>query len=258
MSEENQIVEQETEVLENADIPETQEAAPEETPEVKEKNNIQKRIDKITREKYEAKNELDLERKQRTELEQRLKELETKVTTTPEPTLESYDYDENAYNQAVIAKTVQDQVAKAAQETSQAQEKARQEQQMIAEFKQLAVKEAEFASSIEDYDQIAKNPNLPINDDMAAVIRTSEQGPALLYHLGKNPELAFNISNMDTLSAQRELVRIEAGLNNKPNLVSNAPTPPPGDIGGDSVVVKNMDDLPLDEWMKIRNKQVHG
>jgi len=256
MTEENAALEGEVvepvEAVENADIPENTEAATEEAK--PEKNNLQKRIDKITRDKYEAYNERDQLAKENEQLKAKL---DNPIQPTQEPTLEGFDYDESAFNQAVIAKAVQDQVAKATEETMFAQQKAAKEKQMIEEYKTLATKEAEFAGKVEDYDQVAKNPNLPINDNMADIIRTSDQGPALLYHLGKNPEMAYNIANMDQMSAQRELLRVEASLDNKPNLVSNAPDPAPN-IGGENTVSQDPEDMSIEEWVKWRNKQAHG
>ena len=122
--------------------------------------------------------------------------------------------------------------------------------------KQFAAKEAQFASEIQDYDQVAKNPMLPITDEMAEIIQTSDNGPALAYHLGKHPDQAYGIAQMDPISAQRELLKIEASFN-KPRAVSNAPEPV-SDVGGADVPVLDMDNLPMEEWMKRRIRQVHG
>jgi hypothetical protein len=242
-----------TDEIENADI-ETPEAAPEETPEQKEKSGIQKRIDEITRQKYEAINERDLLKKEREELAAKLAEFENQKK--PDPTLESFDYDEDAYNQALIDQRAEAAARKILEQERTQQTQAQEQAKVLEQVKAFSEKESKFAQEIQDYDQVAKNPNLPINDVMADIIRTSDNGPALAYHLGKNPHEAYRISQLPPMQAQRELLNIEHNFT-KPASISTTPEPVP-DIGGNDIPIKDMDDLPTDEWMKRRRKQVYG
>src|SRR3990172_11109261 len=84
-------------------LPEAQTPAPK-------KDAVQERIDKLTREKYDALRKRDRETYQREALEARLKALETapKPEVAPQndfPTLESVGYDEGKFYAAVAAFT---------------------------------------------------------------------------------------------------------------------------------------------------------
>jgi hypothetical protein len=238
-------------------LPETTEEATVATPEEEKKSNLQKRFDTITREKYEAMQEKDLIKKQNEELQAQLDTLNNKPAV--EETLESHDYDEEAYNKAVIASEAEKAATRIIEQRDQISTKAAQQADSFAKAKEFASKEADFSSSVEDYDKVAKNPMLPINETMEGVILASDSGPALAYYLGSNPDQAYAIAQMEPFGAQRELLKIELGLN-KPANVSNTPAPIPGDIGGNNTAVTGgLDDsLSTEEWIRRRNKQVHG
>lgn len=244
MSEE--ITPDEGEVVE---VPEEQVEAPQEAP----KSNLQDRFDKITRQKYEAIQQSESLEKQNKELQAKL----DAIPEAPEPTLENNDYDDEAYTKAVTAQLVDSGVKKAMaeQEAERQQGLDRQSQETIS--REFAGREAQFSSSVEDYDAVAKNGMLPINDVMAHVIKTSDNGPAIAYHLGKHPDEAYNISNMDQYSAQKALIQIEMGFK-KPQLVSEAPAPMDvsvsGQGGGGSIGLS--DDLSSEEWQRRRAKQL--
>lgn len=235
-----------TDEIEDVDLPEIEEESTEAEP--KEKSNLQARFDKITREKYQALTEAEQLRKEVEEL--RAKVTETKPKT---PTLEEYDYDEEAHTQALIDA----KVAAAVQETLRKQQtEAQRNAEVSQRVQKFAEKEAKFAQTVDDYDQVTRSESLMINDLMAEIIQTSDKGPEMAYFLGKNPQEAYRISRLPPIEAQRALLRIEAGAEAKP-AITRAPDPVP-DIGGEDVPVEDMDKLPPEQWMKRRNRQVHG
>jgi len=103
---------------------------------------------------------------------------------------------------------------------------------------------------------------------MADVAMDMENGPEVLYYLGKNPALADEIARLSPLSAARELGRIEAKLLNKPEAekVSKAPAPAPKIAAVESSMKvsptsPDSDKISTEDWMKQRNKQLrkkHG
>jgi len=238
--------------LENVDLPEEEEAT-EEAPEAKEKSNLQSRFDKITREKYEAMNERDQLKKEAEELRKKLEE----APPPPEPTLEQHDYDEDAYNEALIASRVQAEVDKAIKAQQQSSQSQQAQQEAAQKSQAFAAKEAEFAKEVPDYDQVARTDAVPISEAMADIIMDSDKGPAIAYHLGKNLNDAYRISQLPPVLAAKELFKIEASLAQPAN-ISNAPEPAP-EIGGmDTPVQELSDKLSTEEWIKRRNRQVHG
>lgn len=70
-----------------------------------------------------------------------------------------------------------------------------------------------------DYDVVVGNPHLPITPSMADVIKDSDVGPDLAYHLGKNPREAARIAELPAHRQAAELGRLEARL--------SAPKPQP-------------------------------
>ena len=102
--------------------------------------------------------------------------------------------------------------------------------QIDADF---ATREAAFAKDKPDYHTLVDDDALPITPAMAQAIKTSESGPAVAYHLAKNPAEARRISGLHPLAQARELGIIEARLSGataaappvKP--ASDAPEPPP-------------------------------
>jgi len=78
-----------------------------------------------------------------------------------------------------------------------------------------------------DFDQVARNPNLPVTAPMAEAITSSELGPEILYHLGLNPKEADRISRLSPILQAKEIGRIEAKLVSDPptKKTTNAPAP---------------------------------
>jgi hypothetical protein len=108
---------------------------------------------------------------------------------------------------------------------------------------------------------------------MAEVIADSEDGPAVAYYLGKNPEAAAAIAQLPPSAAARELGKLEARLaferekartpaTPARSAVSQAPPPPPKieasepDVAPVSAGDPDSDKLSVNEWMRRREKEV--
>ena len=224
-----------------------------EAPEQKEKSNLQKRIDDITRQKYEALNEKEQALK---ELEELKAKLSSTNTGKPDPTLEAFDYDQDAYNQALISAEAEKAALRVIEQRDQQQQTLQQQSQQVEKIKKFSEKEAQFSQSVADYDQIAKRPDLPINEVMADIIFNSDNGPAIAYYLGSHLDELYKIKDLPQIQAQRELLSIEMKLTTKP-IVSSAPEPVP-DIGGVDSPNVDPNKLSPEEWRIWRNRQVHG
>jgi hypothetical protein len=94
-----------------------------------------------------------------------------------------------------------------------------------------------FRATTPDFDTVISNPNLPnLHPRAAARVVNHEKGPAIAYHLAKNPDLAVRISRLDADSQLVAIGRIEASLeapaSAKPQkapaapAASRAPAPP--------------------------------
>jgi len=125
-------------------------------------------------------------------------------------------------------------------------------------------REEEARNKYDDFEQVAYNPDLPITDEMAEVIKDSALGPDVAYHLGKNPAEARRIARLTPLAQARELGKIEATLASNPPVkkVSSAPDPikPVGSRSSnptyDPTDPRSVKALSDRDWIEARNKQV--
>jgi hypothetical protein len=95
----------------------------------------------------------------------------------------------------------------------------------------------EFAEEHPDYEDVAMNRDLSINQTMAEFILEDEVGHKVAYHLGKNPDEASRISRLSPIKAIEAMVELKRELTKKqvPS-VSKAPAPisPVGSTGKSS------------------------
>lgn len=103
-----------------------------------------------------------------------------------------------------------------------------------------------------DFDQVALAPEVPITEQIADIIRSSDSAADLAYWLGKNRAEAMRIAQMPPIAAARELGRIEASLSApKPRTESNAP-PPINPGKGTGSGVKSPDKMTAEEYRAWR------
>ena len=233
-------------------------AAPQEGEAPEKPKGVQKRLDELTRNWREAQRQN----------EALLRILESQGKTPeqrPEPvapkTLADFNYDETQY-QAHLMQQATQQAVEAAKRELQAQAQRERE---IRRQQTFAQKQAEFAETVEDYRDVVFNESLPITPAMAEVIQESDDGPALAYHLGKNPDLAARIAALPPIAAAREMGRLEARLSAekekaKAPVVSKAPPPVPKIEAVEPALNIRPDDpasdaLDIREWVKKRDKQ---
>jgi hypothetical protein len=196
--------------LESAPEPEVK---PEE-PEVKE-DGFQKRINKVTADKYAEKRRAD-------EAEQKLKELQAAApvqSVSDAPKLEDFDYDQDKYNDALIDHRVNAAVNKqvATQKEASSQESAQKAAQAFNE------RVATFGK--DDFNDVANAiPVLP--SGVADALVGAENGAELIYHLGTHLDVADKLSSMTPQMAMMELGRISANMSAQPETkLSAAPEP---------------------------------
>lgn len=105
----------------------------------------------------------------------------------------------------------------------------------------------------DDFDAIAFNRDLPVNEAMMRVIVNSPAGPDTLYHLGMNPREAQRISRLDPLAAAHELGRVEGMLSMpSPRNITGAP-PPVRPVSGSEVPVKDPENMTYEEYRRWRS-----
>ena len=111
-----------------------------------------------------------------------------------------------------------------AQELVAQRDAAKQQAEIMEAY---ADSEEKVRDKYDDYDQVARNPNVPITPVMAEAIYESDVGPEVAYYLGSNVKEAARISRLSPFMQAKEIGKIEARLASDPPVkkTSNAPAP---------------------------------
>lgn len=188
-------------------------------------------LNRAQREALEARRELEELRRQLAERDGKREE-PTPAKPEGKPTLEQYDYDQEAYLTALADWRLAEREREREQQTQQ-----QQAQQATAErITQLQAAEAEFSKANPDYEGVAKNPQVPITQLMADVmLENPSTAPAIAYYLGQNVEEAARIAQMTPVQAARAIGAIEAKVTTTPK-----PAPPPKPVKKAAPVVPTL------------------
>ena len=213
---------------------------------------VQKRIDRLTQEKYRLRAELDFLRSQQPQQAQPAQQAQQ---TSQAPKLEQYNSIEEYLDALADHKASQkfDHLAK----EREAKESQTRQQQEVAKLHESYTKQTEQArQAYGDFDDVVQDPDLPISQAMAEAIMRSTNGADVAYYLGKNPDQAARIASLDPFSAAVEIGRIAATVvRPQPRKTSNAP-PPIQPVGARATPVTDPDKMSADEWIKWRNGQL--
>ena len=219
----------------------------------------QSRIDEVTRQARTAERERDYWKQRAERQEAFLNEShqgdpEKQKGPNLDKTLEDFEYDVGAYTKYVTKETAQ--YFKEQNDEIQ----SRQEAEKVLEGH--IAREAEFSAQVEDYQEVALNENLHVSPLMADVIRRTDDGPAVLYHLGQNPQISAQIA---ALSPQMQLLEM-GKISNRLATTSEPPkskTPPPAKtLSGAKPPTKirsnepDSDKLSDEEWLKRERERV--
>ena len=214
-----------------AEAPESTAAEPEGDDADKALKRMQRRIDKRTADVYRTRAENE-------QLKQKLAELETKSGKAEVQEPQSTD-------PVVLAK----QIAKVARFTEKANT-------LVAEG---TSKHKDYMDALKDLSSevgdFVKPNGLP-SQFMEAVLEVADKPTELLYHLGKNPDLAADLADLSPYQLAKRLDRIERGLNEKQTpKISNAPKPlePVKARSSDSDLGPGLSDA---EWIRRREAQL--
>lgn len=235
------------------------EETPAEPQQPKEAKGVQKRINELTANWREEQRQKQQLLDQNLELQRRLTQAPEKEATS-EPTAEPKLEDYSSYEEFVDARADfrAEQKVNEKFEAWKAEQSQATEVQTQAEQRQAFDNRAQtFAESHPDFDEVARNPNLPVTPGMAELLNVSEKGPELLYHLGQNPGEAARLASLPQGQAAMELGRIEAQLSVlQPNTQTSAPPVIEPLTDGQGSKTKDPDEMTTSEWQEWRNAQI--
>lgn len=234
---------------ETPETPEAPGAKPAEKPE-----GVQKRIDELTRKRYEAEREAAYWRGkaegQKPEAGQGSEE-----AAQAKPKQEAYQ----SYEEYLEALTDWKLTARLKTERTRIQEES--QKQTVAQGFEAQVKSAREKHA--DFDALVYNESLQISETMREVILQSDDGASLAYHLGKNPEEAARIARLAPMAQIMAIGRLQATL--EANAAAPAPAPAPSTAPAPIIPVKASapgqtglrEDLSIGDWMKRRNAELY-
>lgn len=265
IGESQEIVTSATQEAQQGEQPQAPESAPETTQadtaeddqEHKLPKGVQKRIDRLTREKYRHQAELEVARRELETLRNRQPEQRQTTTQEGAPKAEQF----SSYEDFLEAKAewkAEQKVAEvlSRQAESNKRQSAQAEQSKLQQSWEKRVDEA--IGIYDDFEEVALSPDVPITDTMSQAILRSEKGADVAYYLGKNREVAAQIAGMDPLSAAIAIGRIEATLARPAAKKATGAPPPINPVGSRSAPAKDPEKMSTEEWMKWRNSQVNS
>jgi len=222
-----------------------------------EKSGFQKRIDELTREKYEAQRQAEQIRAENEAIRQQMLQAQYQGEDEPFPTLEDAGYDEQRYQQEIqgwYARRQQDafqrqQYAEAARQ--QAEQQAKQAAELRSKVQEAVHKYPDFLVKIQD----PQLPNLAeISPAAFEAVSTSEHFGDVSYYLAQNPAEVYKLRDMSPLAAVRAIAKLEAKFEAKTQTNPNTPPPPPSRVKGKGGAEKDPSKMSIDEFMAWRNK----
>lgn len=224
----------------------TEEPAPSEAGEYVEVDNdkIQARFNKLTAEKYAEKNRAD-------ELERRLAQLETQAPTQTQteaarPTIEQFDYDQDAYNAALIKYETTQAIEQFQARQTEAQ-KAQEQQRIQNAFNERVAK---FTEKAPDYVEKVNGMFNTLGTAMPqhVVEAIMKKGPEVAYYLSDHLDVAAELTNMDALSSGIMIGEISAQLAvTKPKIKPSAAPDPIEPVNSSGSIPKTMEDMSMEE-----------
>jgi hypothetical protein len=200
---------------------------------------------------------------------------EPEPVVAPKPMREQFA-DPDAYDEALVAWAVQRGAGEAAQRTAQeferrqhaereAQEVARRTEAERQQFDGLRTSYAEKRAKLledpayADFELVAEDEKLPITDTMLPPLLLADNGPAVLYHLGKHHDEAARIAALNPMLQAMEIAKISARL-----AIPDRPQPsrlprPMAPVGGNNAAApKSPGEMTTEEYAAYRTPQLQN
>jgi hypothetical protein len=220
-----------------------------------------KRIDELTKDKHDARRQAERLEQMLEKQEQILRQYspiqdQAPSLAPPEPSQFAGGQYDPRYMDAMMQYTRESAVMEAKQAVAQEYEqRARAQTQQVAQAK-LETAEAAARVRYADYDsiieRITSDPILAQNQTIREAILGMENGPDIAYQLGRNLDVAYEISNMSPIQAGMRL----ASIIRQDAKSSTAPKPirPINGTGGTNNV-KSYSEMSTSEYIAARNAE---
>ena len=214
---------------------------------------VQRRINNLTREKYQLRAELEQLRKQVAEVSQPRQPTQAQGA----PKLEQFQsFDE--YVAAVSEWKAEQKFSELTTAQQRAYQEAQQRQQAAATTQAWESRLNEARKGTPDYDEIIESADVQVTQAMGRAILDSEQGPMVALYLARNPEEADRIAALNSDAAvARAIGRIEAKLEAEELVKKQSSAPKPASaVRGTAGPASSLDTQDIATFMKLRRQQI--
>lgn len=236
-----------------------------ETDKPRKKNGFQKRIDKLNARVTASAQEVEYWKREAMKVatapKAESKVDQTSAAGTGKPHIDSFDSHAEYVEALTDWKTDQKLM-----ERDQRQAKSQLEIEQTNALKTHTSRVESFKGQHDDFDEMMENlADVPNSPALQSIIVSSDNGPALLYELAKNPEEAKRIALLSPLAAAREMGKLEARLSTpakttkEASKITKAPRPmEPVGKGGKGAISKSIFDPSLSqrEYERLRAEQI--
>ena len=269
---------------ESATAPTEEETGAPEAEPKKQSRGVQKKLDELRREAEDAKRQAQSEREERlrvlTMLEQQQQAApaeEESTDTAPDKPMRADYPDDDDWDEALMsyADTKAEFTARREIKATIEAERQRAEAASVASAQeqireQYQARIDKFIADKPDFHEVAESPDVIVSIPVAHAIMHSDNGPALQYHLGSNPDEAKRIMALSPPLQLVELGKIESRLvpvetpaapagtspAPAPRQISAAPPPiTPLNAGDAATITKDPQTMTMDEYKAHRAKQ---
>lgn len=219
-------------------------------------NRVQKRIDQVVKEREAEKRKNEALERELAELKRSKEEPQKPASKEPvESDFETYD----EYLDALDSfEKSQDEAPKADKKTDKAPEQDKPAGLTESQMTAMAVLKETFDSQDlpEDFKAVALNAELPVTGEMLEALAECEDPAKVLYHLGKNKDLAAEIASKPALQQMREITKLDLTVVKappKPTKTTKAPDPIEP-VGGADAQQKDISKMSFAEYEAHMNK----
>lgn len=225
---------------------------------------VDRRIARITAEKYQLKEQLERERAGKKELEELIAANDTKAKLSKdEPRRDDFEDDEKYLKALTQWNYKIGRAEERHQEATEKYEKVKEVQAKPAPTEH-PLKEAfdEGKKKYQDFEStVLQNNSNPIFTDSALanytidLLSDSDVAHEVLYHLGKHQDEAVRLSRLSPPAYAREIGKIEVRLQERPQKKTTTAPPPLKPVSGKEPVSSEIDpEKNPAEWIRLRNE----
>jgi hypothetical protein len=218
----------------------------------KKQNRVQKRIDAVVREREDAKRRAEAAEKKLAALDKKNEQKSGQAKEPVESDFDTYDeyltaLDKFDLPKQAEPKKAEDKVASDTVKLTDAQRTA------MAVLRERVKHDAEKYS---DFESIALNPELSITGEMLEALAECDNPVKVMYHLGKNKDIADQIANKSPVQQMREIAKLDLAtvMLPKPEKTTKA-ADPITPVRGSDAQEKSIQDMTFSEYETKMNKR---